>query len=165
MKKSQKYSIIAAMLLAMTVVFTVFVRIPFGIGGYVHLGDMVIYLSGCLLPLPYAIVVSFGGALSDVVSGYAIWAPFSLVIKVLCVLCFTARQERLLCRRNVIAPILSVPITVGGYFLSETVLYGSASAALLSAPWNVLQAVVCGVLFVFVAVAADRIKLKKWLSF
>lgn len=69
MKNSRKltYCIIAAMLAALTCVFTMFLKIPImGGNGYIHLGDMVIYLAASLLPLPYAMAsAAIGGTLAD----------------------------------------------------------------------------------------------------
>ncbi|MCR5485346.1 MAG: TIGR04002 family protein [Clostridiales bacterium] len=151
----------AAMLTALCVVLTVFAKIPFGAGGYVHLGDMVIYLEAAILPLPYAIIsAAVSGCFSDVVSGFATWAPFSLVIKALLVLPFTSKGTKLLCKRNYIAALVGIPITVVGYFFSEVIIYGNWGAY-MSIPWNLLQAVVNGALFVVFAKALDKLDFKR----
>ena len=46
--------VIAAMFSAMIAVMTAFVQIKTPTGGYVHLGDSMIYLAASFLPLPYA---------------------------------------------------------------------------------------------------------------
>ena len=39
---------------AITVVTAYLLHIPIPTGGYIHLGDTLIYLAACLLPVPYA---------------------------------------------------------------------------------------------------------------
>ena len=47
--------VIAAMFAAMIAVMTAFVQIKTPTGGYVHLGDSMIYLTASFLPLPFAV--------------------------------------------------------------------------------------------------------------
>jgi len=153
--------VLSAMFLALTVVFTAFIKIPIGPGGYVHLGDAMICLSAALLPLPYAVVTAgVGGLLSDLAAGYPAWAPYSLVIKALLALCFTGRRGTVLCKRNYAGVGLSVLVTVAGYFAAETVLVG-APGAYASIPWNFFQSAASGLLFVVAGKAMDRADLKK----
>ena len=148
------------MMAAITAVLTLFVRIPFGPGGYVHLGDMAIYLSASLLPLPYAVLsAAVGGALADLLSGYALWAPFTLLIKAVLVLPFTNKESGLLCRRNYLACVIGVLITVAGYYLAEGIIYGDWMAV-ASIPWNVLQAVASAAVYIAIALPMDRMNLK-----
>ena len=60
--------ILTALFAAMTFALTFSVRIPMPSGGYIHLGDAMIYLSACILPFPYAIAAAgIGGAqISDI---------------------------------------------------------------------------------------------------
>ena len=50
--------VIAAMFAAMVAVMTAFVQIKTPTGGYVHLGDSMIYLAASFLPLPYAVAAA-----------------------------------------------------------------------------------------------------------
>ena len=111
---------VTAVMTALVIVFTSFIKVPIGAGGYIHLGDLMILLSASILPLPFALLSScVGAALSDVIVGAPIWAPFSLIVKALIVLCFTAKKDKILCARNFIGCGLSCIITVVGYFFSE----------------------------------------------
>ena len=47
--------VIASMFSAMIAVMTAFIQIKTPTGGYVHLGDAMIYLTACFLPTPYAL--------------------------------------------------------------------------------------------------------------
>ncbi|MDR0615260.1 MAG: ECF transporter S component, partial [Synergistaceae bacterium] len=99
------------------VVTAYFPRIPTA-RGYIHIGDAVIYLAASMLPEPFsAAAAGVGGMLADLLTGYAIWAPYTLVIKALLTLAFTSKKGALLCRRNILATIIAFPITIGGYYV------------------------------------------------
>jgi hypothetical protein len=53
---------IAAIFTALVFVVTAYLHIPTN-NGYIHVGDGLIYLAACILPLPYAMAVGAGGAL------------------------------------------------------------------------------------------------------
>ncbi len=172
----KKYGVQAGLLAAMVFFTTAYVlHIPVGVGsGYIHLGDTVVYLAAALLPTPYAIAAAAVGAgLADVLTGAAVWALPTVIIKGVMVLPFTAKESKLLCRRNWLAPLISGCVCVGGYFLAEIailMLSGSAFAAavggaLVSVLPNTMQAVSGGVGFVLLAAAMDRLGLKSRLKF
>ena len=154
---------VTAVMTALVIVFTSFIKVPIGAGGYIHLGDLMILLSASILPLPFALISScVGAALSDVIVGAPIWAPFSLIVKALIVLCFTAKKDKILCARNFIGCGLSCIITVVGYFFSEVIIYGNWGAY-VSMPWNLVQAVVAAVGYMVIGVAFDKMKVKKFI--
>lgn len=160
-----------ALLTAMIMLLTAYVlHIPVGVnGGYIHLGDTMIYLSAALLPTPLAMAAAaVGGGLADVLSGAALWALPTAIIKALMVLPFTASQETLFNRRNALAPVISGVIGVAGYFFAELAIVmlsggvfaaavGGAVAAILP---NVLQEVAGGCAFCLLSVALDRMNFK-----
>ena len=151
----------SAVFMALIIVFTSFVKVPIGIGGYVHLGDLMIYLCASVLPLPFAIIVAgLGGALSDVIAGCAIWAPFTLVIKMLLVVCFTPKKGTVLCLRNYIAAAICLVITMIGCFFSEVIIYGDWGAY-VNMPWNLIQALISGVVYIIIGIALDKLKVKE----
>ena len=165
--------VLAGLMAAMICLATTFLHINVGTSGYIHLGDAIIYLTAVLLPTPYAVAAaSIGGVLADIFSGAAVWAVPTAVIKAVMVLCFTAKNSRILCRRNLLAPVWAGMICVGGYYVAETVILvlgGSAwQAALIGAvagvSFNTVQVVGCGIAYIAVAVALDRLHIKKRLE-
>ena len=75
--------VLAALFAALTTVATMFIQIP-TLKGYIHLGDCFVILSGILLgPFYGACAAGIGSMLADVISGYLIFAPATLVIKAL----------------------------------------------------------------------------------
>ena len=161
--------IMAGVLAAMVCMATSFLHIPIVGGGYVHLGDTIIYLTAALLPTPYAVAAAAVGAgLADVLVA-PLWAPFTVVIKAVMALTFTAKEERFLCRRNVYAPFLAGVIGVAGYYvaevailwLSDSELATAAVAAVAAIPFNALQEVAGGAAFLLLAAAMDRLNIKQ----
>lgn len=161
--------VLVGVLAAMVCMATSFLHIPIVGGGYVHLGDTVIYLAAALLPTSYAMATAAVGAgLADVLVA-PVWAPFTIVIKAVMVLAFTAKKETLFCRRNAVAPIFAGVIGVVGYYLAEVVIFCFSGgklaavcvAALAAVPFNALQEVAGGVAFLLLAAAMDRLEIKK----
>ena len=170
MKKS---IVLAGLMAAMICLATTFLHINVGASGYIHLGDAIIYLAAVLLPTPYAVAAaSIGGVLADVFSGAAVWALPTAIIKAVMVLAFTAKNERILCRRNWLAPLWAGLVCVGGYYVAEMVILvlgGSAWAAaaigaVAGISFNTLQVVGCGIAFIAVALGLDRLGIKKRLE-
>ena len=159
----------AALFAALIAVFTAWLfHIPIKIGAntaYLHFGDAFIFLAASLLPAPYACAAAaIGGGLADLLCGSAIWAPFTVVIKALIALCFSSRSDRLLTRRNLLAALPALVITVGGYYLAEAILYGTWVAPVLSIWGNVVQIVGSAVIYVLVALALQKAGVKKLLA-
>jgi len=158
-----KYMCLAGVLTALVFVFTAYLHIP-SAAGYTHIGDGFIYFAACLLPLPYALFVGAGGAvLADCLTGYAVWAPGSAVIKALIVLCFCRKGTKLLSGRNLIGLLPAAVLCVGGYYLYGSLLAGNFGAPLADVPGNIMQSVCSSVLFAVLGSVADRLKIKTML--
>lgn len=169
MKKS---IVLTGLMAAMVCVATTFLHIPIVGGGYVHMGDTVIYLAAALLPTPYAVAAAAVGAgLADVLVA-PMWAPFTVVIKAVMVFAFTSRKERLLCGRNAWATLIAGGVGILGYYIAEVVilclsggaLATSGVAAVAAVPFNAMQEVAGGVAFLLLAAALDRLEIKKRLN-
>ena len=134
--------------------------------GYVHLGDAFLYLSACVLPLPYAMAAgAIGEAFSDALSA-PVYIPATLIIKAVLVLFFTSKTEKFIVRRNVIGLILAGITGLLGYFIYESFLYSVRTEQVENdAAFNVLfgwtQPVASGVVFILLGSAFDRMHLKE----
>ena len=88
-KKISFTALFAAMVFGLTML-----HIPIGAGGYIHVGDAMIYLSGLLLG-PWAfLAASIGAAFSDLASGVATYAIPSAIIKFLISIPFVALYNK-----------------------------------------------------------------------
>ena len=73
---------LTGMLTALTTVATIVIQIPTPTKGYVNLGDTIVNISGWLLGGFYGgMAGGIGSALADIITGYAIYAPATLIIK------------------------------------------------------------------------------------
>ena len=158
--------VLTGLLAALTFIGTR-ISISLGINNrIVHLGDAVVYLSACLLPMPYAMASSaIGAGLSDFMTpGCMIWVIPTMVIKPLLVTFFTSKQHKMMCKRNIIAIFLAGITGLVAYAIVEGFIYGSFLTALLGIPADALQPIGSGILFVGLAVAFDKMKLKNRLN-
>lgn len=153
-----RYLCMSAVFAALIYIATAYLApIPVG-AGYVHLGDTFIFLCASLLPTPYAVVAAMiGGGLADLFVA-PIWAPATLIIKGLTAFCFSAKETRIFCLRNLLAIAAAAVFCVGGYYVWEAVAISSSwvtpAAGLLP---NLMQTVVSGILFGIVALVFDRV--------
>lgn len=163
--KDQKIRLmcIAGIFTAIVFVFTAYLHIP-SHTGYTHVGDGFIYLAACMLPLPYAMFVGAGGALlADCLTGYAIWAPGSIIIKTVAVLFFSRKSARIISIRNLLALILAWAVCIGGYYLYEALITGNFVAPLSGIPGYITQSVLSSILFVVAGLAMDKLNAKNTL--
>jgi uncharacterized membrane protein len=149
----------AALIAALVFVVTYLVRIPIPVvsGGYVNLGDTVIYLGSFLLGgLPGAAAAAVGSALADLLAGYAIYAPATFIIKGLMGLACGIIAKRGGFGRFTVAAFTAGIIMVAGYFTFEALLF-NMHQAIVSVPFNDIQLVggVCVALALYPA--ANRI--------
>ncbi|MDR1133257.1 MAG: ECF transporter S component [Synergistaceae bacterium] len=165
---NEKFSIrnivLAGLFTAMIFVVTYFPRIPTA-RGYIHIGDSVIYVAACLLNHPAAAIsAALGGFLTDALSGYVAWAPYTAIIKAALTIPFTAMGARMLSLRNFLAALAAFPITIGGYYLAAWMITGDRFVPLAEVPFNAVQAGVSMLIFIAVAAGMDKAGLKNRLA-
>ena len=163
-----------AMMTAMVMIATTFFKIPNAMG-YIHLGDGLVLLSAIILPKKYACFAGgVGAGLADVYGGYAVWAPWTLVIKIVMVLIVQLFFDFLMKRASNgkhIAKIAGIPFaeffayvlavlwTVSGYYVAQGFISGNWAAPIADVPGNVLQAAVGSVIAILVSVTLGKTSL------
>lgn len=161
--------VIAAMFAAMVAVMTAFVQIKTPTGGYVHLGDSMIYLASSFLPLPYAVAAAaIGGGIADLLV-YPETIIYTVIIKAINAVFFSSKGDKLLTKRNALMTIPSGLVTVVGYSISKMIRVllagGNFQSALVDGLWkapeNAIQAVASALIFIAAAIALDRADIKK----
>ncbi|MBO5231114.1 MAG: TIGR04002 family protein [Clostridia bacterium] len=165
-KKRLKFMVLASLFAAVIAVFIAwFFHIPIKIGAnsaYLHFGDVFIFLAASLLPTPYAAAAAgIGGGLGDLFCGGAEWIPFTVIIKILVSLCFTAKKDKLLNKQNIVAPITALVFTVGGYYVAEALIFGNWISPLISVWGNVVQILGSAALYYPIAAALEKFGIKK----
>lgn len=135
MRTSVRKMVIGALMAALCFVCTSFLliyRLPSG--GYVHLGDMMVFLCG-FLPGGWigAAAAGIGSALADLYVGAPMYAPATFVIKAAMALIVWAatRKRNPLGPMTVLSTIIGAAVMIGGYFVFEWALYRVAESGIL----------------------------------
>ena len=163
-----------AMMTAMVMIATTFFKIPNAMG-YIHLGDGFVLLAAIILQKKYACFAGgVGAGLADIYEGYAVWAPWTLVIKIVMVLIVQLFFDFLTKRASngkhiakiagipfaeLFAYVLAVLWTVSGYYIAQGFISGNWIAPVADVPGNVLQAAVGSVIAILVSVTLGKTSL------
>ena len=135
-----------ALFTALTTVATLVIQVPSPMSGYVNLGDAMVLLSAWILgPVYGTAAAGIGSMLADLLSGYAYYAPGTLIIK--CLMAFVAAQAFLALQdktkgkrfAKVVSGLLAEVIMVVGYFGYAGLILGNGLSAALSIPGNLVQ--------------------------
>lgn len=141
-----------AMFVALVTVATVVIAIPAPAGGFLNVGDTVVLIAAaCLGPIGGMVAGGLGSCIADIILGYGMYAPFTLVIKGLeGLICggLILLYDRTLGKRyknyiaqviaGVIAMIIAALTMSSLYCIADGILYGWG-AAIVNAPVNLLQ--------------------------
>ena len=118
--------------MAMSIALTFFPKILTPTG-YIHLGDSIIILSAFFLgPIDAMLIGGIGHCIADIISGYAIYAIPTLIIKGL----FGYAVGKI--KNKYISLPLGILIIITGYFIFES-LYFSIEAGLFSVLTSFIQ--------------------------
>ncbi|MHC1747257.1 MAG: TIGR04002 family protein [Cellulosilyticaceae bacterium] len=168
MKQSEKtrLMVLTAMIAALVFIATR-INIPLGINNrIIHVGDAVIYLAACILPMPYAMLSSaIGAGLADFTTpGCIIWVIPTMIIKPLLVVCFTSKTQKFIVKRTVLGVFLAGIVGLLGYALAEGFLFGNFIAPLIGLPASSLQPIGSALIFLSLGFAFDKMKIKNTLN-
>ena len=161
MKRSLSPTLIAlaALLIALTTVFTMLIRIGTPARGYVNLSDVAITFSSLAFgPLVGTIAGGIGTAIADMLSGYAPFAPLSLAahgLEGLLIGLVALRSNSIV--RVSLAWLAGATAMVATYLVGEGLFYTGWPLAIAEVPLNALQAIVgalVGIPLVFAVRAA-----------
>jgi len=167
--------VMTSLMMCLIIITTMFFKIPIPFAnGYVHLGDAMIFLSVIIVGWKYgAIAAAVGSALGDILGGFAIWAPWTLVIKGLMAVILgsfivavgkkNANQMRFgISFIQLIGMILAGLWMMAGYYIAEGCIYGNWIAPMLGIPWNIGQFTVGTVIAVAITSALYKTPVKHY---
>jgi uncharacterized membrane protein len=147
--------IINALFIALTLVATMFIniRLPImGNGGLIHLGNVPLFIAAFVFGRKTgAVAGAFGMGLFDIISGWALWSPFTFVIVGAMGYVAGLISEKLPGNRlmvNTLAVATALIIKVVGYYFTEVVLYGNWIQPFGSIPGNIMQVAIAGIIVV-----------------
>ncbi|MBC8016721.1 MAG: ECF transporter S component [Sporomusaceae bacterium] len=139
-----KQLVYAALGIALVFVCTVFinVRLPIAAnGGLIHLGNVPLFVIAILYGRRLgALAGGIGMALFDVMGGWLLWAPFTLIVVGL--MGYTVGA---ICEKNqtfqayILAMVAACIIKIVGYYGAEGIIYGNWLAPMASVPGNLIQ--------------------------
>lgn len=138
---------LTGMLTALTTVATIVIQIPTPTKGYVNLGDTIVNISGWLLGGFYGgMAGGIGSALADIITGYAIYAPATLIIKFFmafaCFKVFNACQKKFsTIPSRIISAVVSEIIMIAGYDIFTGFMYSSVQSAIFAIPEFAIQGI------------------------
>ena len=89
------------------------------------------------------------------------WAPATVIIKILIVIPFTSHGKSILGKRNLIAPVIAMFITVIGYYIADVILFGKEAAFLISVSSNGLQGIGSAAVFYILGTALEKAGVKR----
>lgn len=146
---STRKIVICAMLTALTTLATIVIQIPSPMNGYVNLGDVVVLFATFIMGPVYGTVsAGLGSFLADILTGYVVYAPATLIIKgsmaLVCYFIYSALKKVIKGNLTpmIVGGIISELIMVAGYFLYACLLMGEGIAAAASIPGNLIQGAV-----------------------
>lgn len=155
--------VLTALMIGLIIVMVLFVRVPIPFTqGYVHLGDAMIFLAILILGWKYgAAAAGLGGLLADMIGGAAMWAPWTLALKVGMAFILGAaihitskragNSQKVFIIGEVIGMVIAGAFEVAGYYFAEGIMYGNWAVPLLGIPWNIGQFAVGMVIAVVLA--------------
>jgi uncharacterized membrane protein len=175
MQNTQSYSrssqktmdlIITAMLIALVFLSTFFLNIKLPIaanGGLVHLGTAMLFIASILFgPKKAALAGAIGMGLFDIVGGWTLWAPITIVARglqgyIVGKIALSKGRNGTSIAFNVIATIVSIPFMIAVYYIGEGILYGNWIAPLASIPGDLVQNILGIIVAVPVCVALKKV--------
>ena len=161
---------ITAVSIVLVYVFTAVVNIKLPIaaaGGLIHLGNVPLFVAAILFGKRTGMIAGgIGMGLFDLLSGWTLWAPFTLVI-VGCMgfVVGLVTEKKKSFPFYVLAMILACIIKFVGYYIAEGIIYGNWIAPAASIPGNLVQIGVAAVVTLIIIeplrIAASHTILKK----
>ena len=156
---------ITGVCIALTFIATGFINIRLPVaanGGLVHLGNVPLFLAAIIFgKRTGALAGSFGMSLFDLMSGWALWAPFTFVVVGLMgysVGAITEKHHGFFW--NALAIAAACVLKIAGYYIAEGIIYGNWIAPAASIPGNLVQIGVAAVI-VLIVIAPLNMAAKK----
>lgn len=133
-RKRAKTLVMTGLFAALGCVATMILQVPSPTGGYMNLGDAVVILGALLLgPVYGAVAGGVGPALADLLSGYAVYVPATLIIKAVMALTAAALYRALGKKGWSILPsaiAAEVPMVLGYWFFDALLALSAGGTSL-----------------------------------
>lgn len=152
---------VTGLFIALTLVFTacVNVKLPFGYGGLIHLGNIPLFLAAMLYGKRTGFFAgAFGMAIFDIMSSWTIYAPCTFItcglMGFLVGLIVEKKQDF---GFKVLAILVALFVKLAGYYIFEAIFYHNLLEPLVSFPGNTLQIVLAAIPVLILIVPLEKI--------
>ncbi len=158
--------IMTAMLVALVFLSTFFlnIKLPISVnGGLIHLGTAMLFIASILFgPKKGALAGAIGMGLFDLMGGWLIWAPITIVARglqgyIVGKISWSNGRKGSSIAFNILATVVSTPIMIAVYYIGEVILYGNWIVPLTSIPGDLLQSVIGILIAIPVCVALKKV--------
>ena len=152
---SVKELAITAICIVLVYVFTAVVNVKLPIaaaGGLIHLGNVPLFIAAILFGKRTGMIAGgIGMGLFDLLSGWTLWAPFTLVtVGIMGLVVGMVTEKKKSFPRYILAMVLACIIKIVGYYIAEGIIYGNWVAPAASIPGNLVQIGVAAVITLIV---------------
>lgn len=157
-------AVLGSLFAALICVATLVVQIPVpATHGYINLGDCFVVLSGILLGPVYGPLASgIGSALTDVITGYAVYAPATFIIKALMAFaCALITKKHKTAIFTAIASFAAEIFMTAGYCAYEAFILKFGAAAAAEVPMNLIQgaaSIIISILIISVINKSEKLR-------
>lgn len=137
--------------IALTLIATAYINVKLPIasnGGLIHLGNIPLFICAILFGKKSgAIVGACGMGLFDLISGWAVWAPFTFIIvgSMGYVIGFITEKKKGIFYQ-IVAILLACMIKVIAYYAAEVILYHNIYSPIASIPGNIIQVTLAAII-------------------
>ncbi|WP_428908127.1 ECF transporter S component [Niallia sp. Krafla_26] len=158
--------IMTAMLVALVFLATFFlnIKLPISVnGGLVHLGTAMLFIASILFgPKKGALAGAIGMGLFDLVGGWVIWAPITIVARglqgyIVGKIAWSKGRKGSSLALNIAATLISTPVMIAIYYFGEVILYGNWIVPLTSIPGDLLASAIGMIVALPVCVALKKV--------
>lgn len=163
-KFSTKDLTIAGLLTALVTVATIAITVPVpATGGYLNLGDSIIFLAAIMFGWRYGLLAGgLGAALADLLVAPAYALP-TLIVKGLMGLIIGKiadnKNDNLFNYRNIAAIIVGSVWMAGGYYIAQVIMVGNLKTPLVEVVPNIFQGLIGALIFFPIAIAIKKSKI------
>lgn len=150
----------SSIMAALVCVATIFIIVPIpATQGYFNVGDAMVMVAALTFgPSVGALAGGIGASLADIIMGYSLFAPYTLIIKglegLLAGWIYSRGGNGIF--RMLMAWLAGGTVMVMGYFVAEYFLLGYGAGALVELPFNMVQMAVAGVVGIPLSMALRR---------
>lgn len=152
---------VTGLFIALTLVFTacVNVKLPFGYGGLIHLGNIPLFLAAMLYGKRTGFFAgALGMAIFDMMSSWTIYAPCTfLTCGIMGFLVGLITEKKQGFGYKLLAVFIALLVKLAGYYIFEAVFYHNLLEPLVSVPGNILQILLAAVPVLIVITPLERI--------